>query len=232
PIVTTIHGFSGPSILPVYRTYNDRVHYVAISDADRHPELTYAATIHHGIDLGAFPYRRAADADGHVLFFGRIHPDKGTAEAIDIARAAGRRILLAGIVHDAEYFASEVEPRLGDDAVYLGPIGGSARAEVLGRAAALLHPVSFEEPFGLSVVEALACGTPVVGYPKGALPEIIRPGVTGFLADGPDEAAAALGKIDQLDRAACRADAGARFSARRMASDYLALYRSLLEDRA
>lgn len=230
PVVTTIHGFSSPRILPAYRAYDDRVHYVAISAADRHPDLTYAATIHNGIDLDAFPFRARADPDGHVVSFGRIHPDKGTAEAIDIARSAGRPIRLAGMVHDQAYFDAEVRPRLGADAEYLGPVEGADRARVLGGAAALVHPVTFAEPFGLAVVEAFACGTPVVAYPKGAMPELIRSGVNGFLVGDLDEAVAALDKLDTIDRAGCRADADARFSAQRMAADYLTVYRRVLGD--
>ena len=162
------------------------------------------------------------------MSFGRIHPDKGTAEAIDIARRAGRPILLAGIIHDQAYFDGEVRPRLGTGATYLGSVEGADRARVLGAAAALVHPVRFAEPFGLSVVEAFACGTPVVAYPRGALPELVRPGVNGYLAADPDQAAVALDKIDQIDRAACRADAEARFSARRMAADYLAVYQRVI----
>jgi glycosyltransferase involved in cell wall biosynthesis len=136
--------------------------------------------------------------------------------------------LIAGIVHDHVYFDTEVRPRLGADAEYLGPVEGAERAQVLGAAAALVHPVGFAEPFGLSVVEALACGTPVVAYPRGSMPELVRPGVNGFLAADPVEAAAALDHIDTIDRAACRADAEARFSAGRMAADYLAVYRQVL----
>jgi glycosyltransferase involved in cell wall biosynthesis len=232
PVVTTIHGFSSERILPAYRAYDDRVHYVAISEADRHPDLGYAATIHNGIDLDDFAFRATPDPDGHVVAFGRIHPDKGTAAAIDIARAAGRPIRVAGIVHDQDYFEGEVRPRLGADATYLGPLEGQDRARVLGAAGALLHPVDFAEPFGLAVVEALACGTPVVAYPRGALPELVRPGINGFLACSPEEAAACLDKVHTIDRATCRADAEDRFSAARMAADYLALYRRILGDSA
>jgi len=232
PVITTIHGFSSAKILPAYRAYDDRVHYVAISDADRHPDLTYTATIHNGIDLDGFAFSVNPDPDGHVVSFGRIHPDKGSAEAIDIARRAGRSIQLAGIIHDQAYFNAEVRPRLGADAEYLGPVEGSGRARVLGGAAALVHPVSFAEPFGLSVVEALACGTPVVAYPNGAMPELVRTGVNGFLAAGLDDAVAALDKIDTIDRTACRADAETRFSARRMAADYLVVYERVLRGAA
>jgi glycosyltransferase involved in cell wall biosynthesis len=232
PVVTTIHGFSSPRILPAYRAYDGHVHYVAISDADRHPDLTYAATVHNGIDLDAFPYRGEPDADGHVVCFSRVHPDKGTAEAIDIARAAGRPIVLAGIIHDAAYFEAEVEPRLGDDATYIGAVEGTERARVLGAAAALVHPVAFAEPFGLSVVESLACGTPVVTYATGAMPELVRHGVTGFLAADRDGAVASLAEVGRLDRAACRDDAVTRFSAERMATDYLTVYERAVRGRA
>jgi glycosyltransferase involved in cell wall biosynthesis len=228
PVVTTIHGFSSAAILPVFRRYDDRVHYVAISDADRHPDLTYAATVHHGVEVDRFPFRAEPDADDHVLFFGRIHPDKGTAEAIDIARAARRHIVLAGIVHDEHYFRTEVEPRLGDDATYVGPVGGSDRAEVLGAATALLHPIAFEEPFGLSVVESMLCGTPVIAYRRGSMPEIVDDGVTGIVVEGLAGAVAALDCVARIDRSACRALAVRRFGADRMVAEYEAVYRSIL----
>jgi glycosyltransferase involved in cell wall biosynthesis len=228
PMVATIHGFSSTDILPAYRAYDDRVHYVAISEADRQPDLTYTATIHHGINLDDFPYRPDADPDGHVLFFGRIHPDKGAADAIDIARAAERPIVLAGIIQDQEYFESEVRPRLGADTTYVGPVGGSERALLLGSATALLHPITFEEPFGLSVIEAMACGTPVIAYRRGSMPELIQNGVNGFLVAGFDEAVAALGRLDELERRACRADAEDRFSSARMVAAYVAVYDRIL----
>jgi glycosyltransferase involved in cell wall biosynthesis len=227
-MITTIHGFSSPSILPAYQAYDDRVHYVAISDADRRPELSYVGTVHHGIDLDSFVYRAEPDPDGHVAFFGRIHPDKGTASAIEIARIAGRPIVLAGIIHDHDYFNAEIRPRLGTTVTYLGPLSAADRVTFLGGATALLHPVAFAEPFGLTVVESLACGTPVVATPRGSLPELIRPGVNGFLCAGIEESASCLGRIDDIERASCRADAEARFSSERMARQYLALYERIL----
>lgn len=187
------------------------------------------ATIHHGIDLTAFAFRAEPDPDGHVVFFGRIHPDKGAAEAIDIARAAGRPIRLAGIVQDGDYFEAQVRPRLGRDVEYVGVVAAGDRARFLGAAAALVHPVAFAEPFGLAAVEAFACGTPVVAYGRGALPELVSPGVNGFLATDVDGAAAALDKIDGIDRGGCRLDAERRFSAERMARDYLAVYQAMLD---
>jgi glycosyltransferase involved in cell wall biosynthesis len=228
PLVTTIHGFSDPAILPAYRAAGSA--YVSISDADRVSELDYVATVHHGVDLAALPYSATGGADLVVL--GRIHPDKGTAEAINIARRAGRRLLICGIVQDAGYFAEQVKPHIDGDRVrYLGSVGPAQRAEVLGGAWALLHPIAFAEPFGLSVVEALACGTPVIAYPRGSMPELLDDGITGFLADGTQAAAEAVGRVAELDRAACRGAAERRFSAARMVDHYLCVYERLLERR-
>ena len=227
PMVTTIHGFSSQSILPAFKAYEDRVHYVAISDADRNPDLRYAATIHHGIRLEDFPFDPHGSED--LLFFGRIHPDKGAAEAIAAARRAGRRLVMAGIVQDQDYHREHVEPALDDrSVVYHGPVGGAERTKILSSARALLHLVNFDEPFGLSVVEALASGTPVIATNRGAMPELIDHGVTGFLVNSVDEAVDAIGRIGEIDRAACRAVVSARFTVDRMADRYLELYRSLL----
>jgi glycosyltransferase involved in cell wall biosynthesis len=226
-MVTTIHGFSSDRILPMYEPFQDRVHYVAISDADRHPRLRYAATIHHGIPLGDFPFDARGSED--LLFFGRIHPDKGAAEAIAAARASGRRLDLYGIVQDEGYYRAHVEPANdGVSVLYHGPVGGEARVRALGSARALLHLIGFDEPFGLSVIEAMACGTPVIAPPRGSMPELIRPGVNGFLASTPAEVADAIERAGDLDRAAVRRTVEERFSVDRMADAYLALYRDVL----
>ncbi len=227
PQVTTIHGFSSERIVPVFKRYDDVVHYVAISDADRHPDLRYAATIHHGIRIGDFPFDARGSDD--LLFFGRIHPDKGAADAIRAAQAAGDRLVMAGIVQDEGYHAREVEPHVdGDQIVYLGPVGGDRRTQTLGGAKALLHLIGFEEPFGLSVIEAMACGTPVIAYNRGSMPELIDDGVTGFLVETFDEAVEAIGRIGEIDRAACRKAVEQRFTVERMAERYLALYERIL----
>ena len=227
PMVTTIHGFSSERILPAFKAYEDRVHYVAISQADRHPDLRYAATIHHGIRVEDFPFEQSGNED--LLFFGRIHPDKGAAEAIQTAHRSKRRLIMAGIIQDQIYYNEQVAPALDDRSViYLGPIGGAARTRSLGSARALLHLINFDEPFGLSVVEALACGTPVIARNRGSMPELIEHGVTGFLVDSLDEAVDAVGRIGEIDRAACRAAVVARFTLDRMADRYLELYRSIL----
>lgn len=227
PVVTTIHGFSSERILPVFKAYDDRVHYVAISESDRHPALNYAATIHHGIPIDDFPFDATGGND--LLFYGRIHPDKGAAEAIEASCRAGRRLIMAGIVQDEDYHRRSVLPALDGERVrHIGAVGGAARGELLGSARALLHLINFDEPFGLSVVEAMACGTPVIATRRGSMPELIDHGVTGFLVDTLDEAVEAIGRVGEIDRAACRAAAVSRFSVDRMADNYLDLYRSLV----
>ena len=226
PVITTIHGFANDDTLPAYLEYADRVHYVAISDADRHPALPYAATIHHGIDIGSFEVGPGGDT---LVFFGRIHPDKGTAAAIEVAKRAGIPLVIAGIVQDHEYFESAVEPHVdGDRVVYLGPVGPDRRQDVLGNARALLHLIDFDEPFGFSVVEAMACGTPVIAYERGSMPEIIRPGINGYLVSTTDEAIDAVRDAGHLDRLDVRRSIERRFDAARMVDDYLTLYHRIL----
>ncbi len=228
PVVTTVHGFSSERIVPVYRAYDDVARYVSISDADRHPDLTYEATIHHGIELERFTFRPEPDPSGYLLFLGRIHPDKGVHTAIEVARRAGLPLVIAGIVQDEGYFEQQVRPHLGrggaGSVTYVGPVGPAQRDELLGGALALLHLIGFAEPFGLSVVESLATGTPVVAHPLGSMPEIVRDQVTGFLVDDVEAAVAALARVGGLSRRACRDDARARFSAQRMVADYAELF--------
>lgn len=231
PIVTTIHGFSSERIIPVFKRYEDRVHYVSISAADRHPALRYAATIHHGIPLDDFPFDPYGSDD--LLFFGRLHPDKGAGEAIEVARRVGRRLVMAGIVQDRGYYEREVAPFIDGTAVsYNGPVGGSERTRLLGHSRALLHLINFDEPFGLSVVEALACGTPVIARNRGSMPELVEHGITGFLVDSIDEAVAAIGRLGEIDRAACRASIAARFTVDRMADRYFTVYENIICGRA
>ena len=173
PVLTTIHGFSSPAIVAVYEKYDHLGAYIAISDADRHPRLTYLATIHHGIDTDTFELHD--NPDGYLLFFGRIHPDKGTADAIEVARRAGLPLVIAGIIQDQQYYDEVVAPSIDGVRVrYLGAVGPELRPDVLGGAIALLHLIGFEEPFGYSVIEAMACGTPVVAYRRGSMPELVE----------------------------------------------------------
>ena len=230
PVLTTIHGFSSPSIVPVYEKYNRRSAYVAISNADRHPSLDYLATIHHGIDTDAFRLHPAPG--GYLLFFGRIHPDKGAAEAIEVAAKVGMPLVLAGIVQDQAYFDARVAPHIDGERVrFLGAVGPDERAQILGGATALLHLIGFDEPFGLSVVEAMACGTPVIAFRRGSMPELIDEGRTGFLVDTTEQAVAAVGLARHVDRQAIRKVAVARFGVDRMVDEYLAAYGQLLDDR-
>jgi glycosyltransferase involved in cell wall biosynthesis len=224
-LLTTIHGFSDRKILPAYQAADSA--YVSISYADRAAELNYCATIYHGIDLSLFTFSPTGGDD--LIILGRIHPDKGTADAIDIARRSGRRLLIAGPIQDQRYFEERVAPLVdGDRVCYLGSVGPEQRSKLLSSAAALLHPIAFAEPFGLSVVESMAAGTPVVAYNRGSMPEVIDEGVTGFLVSDTASAAAAVESVIDLDRNEVRRVAERRFSADRMINDYLAIYGALL----
>ncbi len=228
PVLTTIHGFSSERIVPVYERYNSSGYYVSISDSDRHPGLDYLATVHHGIEMSEF--QLGLGQGGYVLFFGRIHPDKGALEAIAVAERAGVPIVLAGIIQDRDYFDRLVAPLIdGNRVTYVGPAGPEHRTALLGEAQALLHLVNFEEPFGLSVVEAMACGTPVIATARGSMPEIIRHGENGFLVSTTAEAVAAVAQSRALDRPAVRASVQERFAAERMVDDYLGLYCRILD---
>jgi glycosyltransferase involved in cell wall biosynthesis len=230
PVVTTIHGFSSDRIVPVYERYDSTTAYVSISDADRHPNLHYAATIHHGIDIEGFAIHPSPGE--HLLFFGRIHPDKGTAHAIEVARRCGRRLDIAGIIQDEEYFRNEIAPHVdGEQVRYLGAVDTSARAEVLGGAHALLHLIDFDEPFGYSVVEAMACGTPVIANSRGSMGELIEHGVTGYLVNDIDSAVAAVAAAGELDRRKIAERAAARFTVATMIDKYVMVYRDVIGDR-
>lgn len=234
PVIETIHGFSSDRALLVYRKYQDTAYYVAVSDADRAPDLRYAATVHYGIALSGSTFQPGAG--DYLLFLDCIHPDQGACEAIEIARQAGRRLILAGDIQDDEYFHTSVEPHLdGELVTYVGPPDPARRDALLGGAFALLRPIASHEPFGRSAVEAMACGTPVVAFDRGSMREVIAHGQTGFLVNSVEEAVAALGvagadgPLVALDRAACRRHVEQHFSAERMVDDYLELYGHVLE---
>ena len=230
-MVTTIHGFSSRRIVPVYQRYDGSNAYVSISDADRHPNLHYAATIHHGIDIDSFAIHPSPG--DHLLFFGRIHPDKGTAQAIEVARRCGRPLDIAGIIQDEEYFRNEVAPHVdGKQVRYLGAVDATERAEVLGGAHALLHLIGFDEPFGYSVVEAMACGTPVVANSRGSMGELITHGVTGFLVEDIDSAVAAVAAAGGLNRRKIAELAAGRFTVAAMVDKYVSVYRNIIGNRS
>lgn len=227
PVVTTIHGFSSPKIIPVYKKYNDTCAYVSISDADRSPELTYIATVYNGIDISQFEY--VAHPGDYLLYFGRIHPEKGAHLAIEVAKRSGRRLILAGLVQDECYFETAVSPHIdGSQIQYVGNVGPADRNRLLGNAAALLHLISFEEPFGLSVAEAMRCGTPVIAFNRGSMPELIIPGETGFLCSHVDEVIPLLDQLPAISRKHCTQWAGERFSQDSMVDQYIRVYQQVL----
>jgi glycosyltransferase involved in cell wall biosynthesis len=229
PVVTTIHGFSSPRIVPVYAKYNRSTFYVAVSDADRHPALDYLATIHHGIDMGAFTV--SPGSGSYLAFFGRIHPDKGVVAAIDAAARAGIPLRIAGIIQDQAYFDHEVAPRIdGERVQYVGPVRSEDRSSFLGGASALLHLIDFDEPFGFSVVEAMACGTPVIAFERGSMPELIIDGITGSLVSDVASAVEAIMRVGQLDRPTVRDVAVRRFSSDRMVDEYVAAYQRAIAE--
>ena len=230
PLISTIHGFSSPSILPVYKKYDGKVFYVSISDADRAPELDYIATIHHGIDLKKFDFQSLPE--DYLLFFGRIHHDKGTKEAIEIARACNRRLIIAGIIQDEKYYKQHVQPFIDNqNIIYVGSTDPVKRNKLLGNAYALLHPINFDEPFGLSIVEAMACGTPVIALNRGSMPELIDHGKNGFLVSNSDEAIKAVAHIKEIDRSYCRRSVEEYFTVDCMVEKYVHVYEKVLEKR-
>jgi len=226
PIITTIHGFSSPQIIPVYKKYNSRGHYVSISNSDRSPELDYLATVYNGLNIEDFKFN--AEPDDYLLYFGRIHYDKGCAEAIEIAKQSNRKLLIAGIIQDEGYYKERIEPQLNDKIKYVGEAGPERRDHLLGKAFALLHPINFNEPFGMSVAEAMLCGTPVIAFNKGSMPELIQDKQTGFLVNNIQEAVEAVGLINNIDRQYCRAWAVSKFSSDKMVDDYFGLYKKIL----
>ncbi len=233
PVVTTIHGAFDADLSDIYRRIDQRIAIAAVShDQARHAPagLTIARVIHHGLDVGRYPFR--IDAAGvHVMMLGRMSPDKGVETAITAARIAGAKLIIAARMREQlefDYFAAKIRPELDDDIQFVGEIGFEEKIRLLSTARALLNPIQWPEPFGLVMVEAMACGTPVVGFGSGAAPEIVDHGMTGFLESDVDGLVRGLRAIDTLDRRACRAAVEARFSAARMAADYVEFYRATL----
>jgi glycosyltransferase involved in cell wall biosynthesis len=227
PVITTIHGFSSSGILPVYKKYNNRVFYVSISDADRSPDLDYIKTIHHGIDIKQFDFQ--PEPDDYLLFFGRIHHDKGAREALEIAKACNKKLILAGIIQDEAYYRQHVEPHLDNhSAVYVGPADPAQRNQLLGKAYALIHPINFNEPFGLSVIESMACGTPVIAFNRGSMPELVEHGKNGFLVSDCREAVEHVVRIGDINRSDCRRTVEEHFTADSMIEKYIDVYAQVL----
>jgi glycosyltransferase involved in cell wall biosynthesis len=226
PVVTTNHNPFTRRYNAVYGAVVPRVGLVAISQS--HASSTHLpidAVVHHGIDVEKYPF--GAGDGGYVAVLGRMVANKGIHRAIDVARAAGMRLKIAAKMRERDeiaYFEEFVEPYLGEDVIYLGEVDADGKRELLASAAALLNPISWREPFGMAMVEALACGTPVVGCPQGAAPEIVEHGVTGFLGDSDAELVDGLLSLDQIDRAVCRSQVGERFSVERMVDGYITLF--------
>jgi glycosyltransferase involved in cell wall biosynthesis len=227
PIITTIHGFSSEEIIPVYKKYNAHSHYVSISNSDRHPSLKYLDTVYNGIDENQF---QSGEGNGdYLLYFGRIHPHKGAYEAIQIAMASNKKLILCGLIQDQNYFDEKIKPYLNDsNIIYKGNIDPIQRNTLMGAATALLHPISFEEPFGLSVVEAMLCGTPVIAFDRGSMKELIVDGKTGFLVNNIEEALEAVSQSGSIRRQDCRDHAMTKFSSQPMAKHYIQLYEKIL----
>lgn len=229
PMVTTIHGFSSPKIIPVYKKYNDANNFVSISNSDRSSELKYIATVYNGINEKEFTFRKKYG--DYLLFFGRIHHEKGTYECIKIAKKAKMKLIIAGLIQDEKYFKRKIKPYLNeDDIIYAGNAGPEKRNELLGNAYALLHPINFEEPFGLSVIESYFCGTPVIAFNRGSMPELVIDGKTGFLVKNINEAVESVKNIKSLNRIDCLIWAESKFTRAKMAEDYIKVYKKILNE--
>jgi glycosyltransferase involved in cell wall biosynthesis len=226
PVITTIHGFSSPKIIPVFKKYNSTSYYVSISNSDRSAELDYIGTVYNGLNTKEFVFND--DPDDYLLYFGRIHPDKGTAESIEIAKKSRKKLLIAGIIQDESYFREKIEPQLNSQIEYIGSAGPEKRNLLLSKALALLHPIGFAEPFGMSVAEAMLCGTPVIAFNKGSMPELIQDCKTGFLVNTVDEAVSAVGQLKNITRRDCYEWSVSQFSCDKMVDDYLKLYEQIL----
>ncbi len=226
PVLTTIHGFSSPRIMPVYEKYRDG-YFVSISNSDRAPRLNYLATVYNGIDLSLYPFQ--ACAGDHLVFLGRIHPDKGVHLAIEVAHRSGLPLLIAGIIQDQTYFREQVQPHLDQKIRYIGPVDVAGKNQLFARALALLHLNTIPERFGLVLAEANAAGVPVIAMDLGSCREVIKDGETGFLVANIDQAVQALERIHQIDRSACRKRVQHCFSVETMVEAYERVYAAIFD---
>jgi glycosyltransferase involved in cell wall biosynthesis len=230
PVLTTMHGrLDIPGVAAVLRHFRSHP-LVSISHAQRAPvpDAAWIATVHHGLPLDNLPL--GAGAGDYVVFLGRMSPEKRPDVAIRLARRAGIRLVLAAKVEsiDEEYFESRVRPLLKEPGIeWIGEVDEQQKVGLLGAARALLFPILWPEPFGLAMIEAMACGTPVITRRCGATPEVVADGRTGFVCDDDDGVVRALARLDRIDRAACRRWVEERFSAERMTRDYEAVYARL-----
>ena len=221
PVLTTIHGFSSPRIMTVYEKYRDG-YFVSISNSDRAPGLNYLATVYNGIDLSLYPMQETGG--DHLIFLGRIHPDKGVHLAIEVARLSGLPLLIAGIIQDRTYFREQVEPHLDQAIRYIGPVDVPGKNALFARARALLHLTTIPERFGLVLAEANAAGVPVIAMDLGSCREVIQDGQTGFLVNNVHQAVEALERLGEIDRNACRQRVQQCFSIETMVEAYERVY--------
>ena len=226
PVLTTIHGFSSPRIMPVYEKYRDG-YFVSISNSDRAPGLNYLATVYNGIDLSLYPLQEPGG--DHLVFLGRIHPDKGVHLAIEVARLSGLPLLIAGIIQDRTYFREQVEPHLGRTIRYIGPVDVPGKNALFAEARALLHLNTIPERFGLVLAEANAAGVPVIAMDLGSCREVIEHGQTGFLVGNVHQAVEALDRLGEIDRRACRQRVQKCFSIETMVEAYERVYQTIFE---
>jgi len=226
PVLTTIHGFSSSKIMPVYEKYRDG-YFVSISDSDRAPGLRYLATVYNGIDLSLYPIQESGG--DHLVFLGRIHPDKGVHLAIEAAHQSGLPLLIAGIIQDQTYFREQVEPRLNHTIRYIGPVDVAGKNELFAQARVLLHLNAIPERFGLVLAEANAAGVPVIAMDLGSCREVIRNGQTGFLVNNVGEAVEALKRVGDIDRNVCRQRVQKCFSIETMVEAYERVYQTIFE---
>jgi glycosyltransferase involved in cell wall biosynthesis len=228
PVLTTIHGFSSPRIMPVYEKYRDG-YFVSISDSDRAPGLNYLATVYNGIDLALYPLNPSRGED--LVFLGRIHPDKGVHLAIEVAHRSGVPLLIAGIIQDKEYFQQQVEPYLDGRRIrYVGAVDVDGKNELFAQARALLHLNTIPERFGLVLAEANAAGVPVIAMDLGSCREVIEDGHTGFLVQDVAGAVSALARLPEIHSDACRRRVQQCFSVETMVDGYERVY-SMIFDR-
>jgi glycosyltransferase involved in cell wall biosynthesis len=229
PVLTTIHGFSSPRIMPVYKKYRDG-YFVSISNSDRATGLNYLATVYNGIDTSLYPLRESSG--DHLVFLGRIHPDKGVHLAIEVARLSGLPLLIAGIVQDHQYFREQVEPQLNGAIRYIGPVDVVGKNALFARARALLHLNTIPERFGLVLVEANAAGVPVIAMDLGSCREVVGHGQTGFLINSVHEAVQALARVAEIDPHICRRRVEQCFSIETMVQAYEQVYLTIFEREA
>jgi len=222
PMLTTIHGFSEPDILRVYHDHKD-TYYVSISDSDRDPELPYLATVYNGIDLSNLTFR--PEPGDKLVHYGRIHNDKGTHLAIEVAKKSGMDLIIAGIIQDRDYFDSLVKPHLNQSSIqFIGPVNPVQRDELLRQAYAVIHLNTIPERFGLVMAESMAAGVPVIAMDLGSCREVIDDKQTGYLVDSVDEAVEAVARIDCIDRKKCRQRVEENFTIDKMVAGYEKVY--------